>query len=386
MRSLKVSIHSHRLFILLALGAACVSILMFRRGYETVTEVPPTGLLDIHNGKVYLLEQRQRRGTWTASTYDVNTHQRTQIGSGQLEGGLRRIQTDGSEIAFITFPKQGAVPSVANLHRLPLNGGEWRVSPISTPDSRNALVLAEDHLYWLQEIPGKQRSYDLMACSEDGDAPRALRRKLPISTRLSVGDKGAFLVSARRDPTMASMPRGGQLNNALVWKITPDGLIATGLDDFSGAAPPVQLGDKFYWVEHNNARSDSIGRKLAASDSAVAFDPSNRKRQKLTETLYEPNHVKAIINLREHKGKIIAQIAEAGVSIDQVRQSIAQIEPDGSLTRLANLTKQATGEFFMDGDWVYFPAIEERENWMDWSPAGLIPDRRWKLMRCYVGK
>jgi hypothetical protein len=55
--------------------------------------------------------------------------------------------------------------------------------------------------------------------------------------------------------------------------------------------------------------------------------------------------------------------------------ALCAVDPrEGRVERLCRLPQQTSAGAF-DGPYYYFTAAEERENWLDWSPQGLIPRR-----------
>lgn len=254
------------------------------------------------------------------------------------------------------------------LRRTPLTGGPPLVV---TNQAQGSPVVSATRCYWIRssgpspERPSKvRRMAELVSCSLTG-GPIEWVARVPEPVVLAPSPTGIYWIVS---DSLPGKPKD------LVYHSPAEARFSL-LPDFTGSTEPVELDGRVYWIEDTGAGHPP--GEAGSSNSriySVGLDGSERRLSFDLRSL--PGTRGVLGTLASFHGKLYCWLLPVDHDFspngtpDLCRIDLG-VHP--ALVRIHRLLPNISGRGFFDGGYYYFVCSDRRENWFDWSPAGLTP-------------
>lgn len=258
------------------------------------------------------------------------------------------------------------------LWRLPLSGGK----PQEIMPERRAVwkMAAGDYCYWL-ESPLLGDGQPLVTRIDDPPQQKLWAAPLAGGPARSVAVLGQLArVAAGTHGVFWATEPGPQAD--LVYARPPSFSLAV-IPKVNGYEPPREVGDRLYWLDGDGSARGMAPKAVHQVVSAAA-DGSDRRVE--MDAARGDDGRAGLFSLSDDGASLLVQrvreLPARGTGAGKTEHSLCRIrpgrgrEPEVFVRRAPDEAVTMVG---VDAGFVYYTALERRENWLDWSASGLRP-------------
>jgi hypothetical protein len=179
---------------------------------------------------------------------------------------------------------------------------------------------------------------------------------------------GMFRMSAGPDGIFWPVAQG---DSRITLHTYPPDFPVEVLTDYTGWEAPLQFAGRLYWLGSDLTSADGFPREPSQFHTSL---PDGTDHRILLDVDPQQRDLQSLRDLRLHGTALLFfRVTRLGGGPRAV--SLCSLRPNDpvGVVSLSGTVAGVSGPFWIDGSSAYFLRVENRENWLDWSPRGLVP-------------